>query len=98
MGVYMEQETVASAYDYRRVHERKIYAAEIVFSHAERLYAGNLKDISLGGAYIETYSANQFTADDKVVVSIPFPSGQHSVKRQGCIKWSDNAGFAVEFV
>ena len=85
-------------YDFRRLHERKKYQAEIVFHHANRLYAGSLKDISLGGAYIETYCVNQFSKEDIVTLSIPFASGQNNVKRKGRIKWINNAGFAVEFI
>jgi hypothetical protein len=93
----MEQEYDVNDFDYRRIHERKKYPAEIVFHHANRLYAGSLKDISLGGAYIETYCVNQFSIEDIVTLSIPFPSGQNNVKRKGRIKWLNDAGFAVEF-
>jgi len=94
----MEQEYDVNDFDYRRIHERKKYPAEIVFHHANRLYAGSLKDVSLGGAYIETYCVNQFSTGDIVTLSIPFVSGQNNVNRRGCIKWLNNAGFAVEFV
>lgn len=93
----MEQEYNVNDFDYRRIHERKKYPAEIVFHHANRLYAGSLKDISLGGAYIETYCVNQFSIEDIVTLSIPFSSGQNNVKRKGRIKWLNDAGFAVEF-
>ena len=94
----MEAKKVVNANDHRRFHERKKYAAEIVFHHANRLYAGSLKDISLGGAYIETYSVNQFSREDIVTLSIPFSSGQSNINRKGCIKWLNNVGFAVEFI
>ena len=94
----MEPNHAVESYDHRRFHERKKYATEIVFHHASRLYAGSLKDISLGGAYIETYCVNQFSRDDIVTVSIPFASGKSNVKRRGRIRWMNNAGFAVEFI
>ncbi len=84
--------------DYRRLHRRKKYPAEIVFHHANRLYAGSLKDVSLGGAYVETYCVNQFTTKDIVTLRIPFSSGQGMVKRRGSIQWLNNAGFGVEFI
>lgn len=83
---------------YRRFHERKKYPIEIVFHHTNRLYAGSIKDISLGGAYIETYCANQFSFKDIVTLSIPFSSGKKNVRRRGSIKWLNNAGFGVEFI
>jgi len=94
----MEQEQLVIDHDYRRLHERKKYPAEIAFNHANRLYTGSLKDISIGGAYIETYCNNQFSTEDIVTLSIPFASRQKNVKRRGRIKWLNNSGFAVEFV
>jgi hypothetical protein len=94
----MGQELAIKIKEYRRLHERKKYPAEIVFHHANRLYAGSLKDVSLGGAYVETYSVNQFTPRDIVTLSIPFSSGQNNIKRRGSIKWLNNCGFGVEFI
>jgi hypothetical protein len=85
-------------YDHRRIHERKKYPAEIIFHHAKHLYAGSLQDVSLGGAYIETYCVNQFSTKDIVTLCIPYSSGQNDVKRRGSIKWLNNAGFGVEFI
>ena len=94
----MEPEYAVNNFEYRRLHERKKYQPEIVFHHANRLYTGSLKDISLGGAYVETYCVNQFSKEDIVTLSIPFASGQKNLKRKACIKWLNNAGFAVEFL
>ena len=94
----MEPEYAVNNYDYRRIHERKTYPAEIVFNHSNRLYAGSLIDISLGGAYIETYCVNQFSTIDIVTLSIPFSSGQKNVKRRGSIQYLNNGGFGVEFI
>jgi hypothetical protein len=94
----MEQQFAFENNDYRRFYERKKYPAEIVFHHANRLFAGSLKDVSLGGAYIETYCVNQFSIKDIVTLSIPFSSGQKNVKRRGSIQWLNNAGFGVEFI
>ncbi len=94
----MEQEFAHYNNEYRRFHERKKYPAEIVFLHANRLYVGSLKDVSLGGAYVETYCVNQFATKDIVTLSIPFSSGQNNIKRRGSIKWLNNSGFGVEFI
>lgn len=94
----MEQEFAVNNNDYKRFNERKKYPAEIVFHHGSRLYAGSLKDISLGGAYIETYCVNQFSIKDIITLSIPFSSGQNYVKRRVSIQWLNNAGFGVEFI
>lgn len=84
--------------DYRRNNERKKYSKDIVFSHSGNIYRGTIKDISLGGAHIETYSINHLDQGDMVTVSIPFTSGQKNVKRKGHIIWLNNRGFSIEFV
>lgn len=92
------QECAVNDQDSRRIYERKKYEVEIVFFHANRLYAGSMKNISLGGAYIETYCVNQFSPEDIVTINIPSPSDKNSVKRRGRIKWLNNSGFAIEFI
>lgn len=94
----MDNKYAVSNYDFRRLHERKRYETEIVFSHADRLYNGRMKNISLGGAYIETYCVNQFSPEDIVTISIPFSSSNNNVKRKGRVKWLNNVGFALEFI
>jgi hypothetical protein len=94
----MKQKYAVDNYDYRRIHERKMYVTQIVFSHADRLYTGSIRNISLGGAYIETYCVNQFSPEDIVTINIPFSSGKNKVKRRGRVKWLNNVGFAFEFI
>ena len=57
-----------------------------------------MKNISLGGAYIETHWVNQVSPDDIVVVNIPFSQNKRSVKRKGRVRWQNNVGFAIEFL
>jgi Tfp pilus assembly protein PilZ len=82
---------------FKRIHERKTYAKEVVFSHNDKAYAGQIKNISLGGAFISTRSVNQFSPGDTITLSIPFTTGQKHVKRKGRILWLNNEGIAIEF-
>ncbi len=88
---------MAEGYDFRRAHERKTYTAEVLFSHNRRMYSGTMRNISLGGAYIETAHADQFASGDTVIISIPFTAGEKHIKRKGRIKWMNHRGFAVAF-
>ena len=88
---------MTEGYDFRRAHERKTYAAEVLFSHNERMYSGHMRNISLGGAFIETLHAGKFSVGDTVILSIPFTSGKKHIKREGRIKWLNPHGFAVAF-
>lgn len=82
---------------FKRIHERKQYVKEVVFSHKDKAYAGQIKNISLGGAFIITASVNQFSTGDTITLSIPFSTGQKYVKRKGRIQWTNNEGIAIEF-
>lgn len=94
----MKQEIAFNHYGYGRFHDRKKYEVGIVFLHKKRLYAGCLKDVSLGGACIETNCVNQFSTKDIVTLIIPFTSGQNNVKRRGSIRWINNTDFGVGFI
>jgi len=85
-------------HDFDRRYDRKVYGAHIVFAHENNAYAGTLKNISLGGAFISTRSVRHVSTGDKVTVSIPFTSGAKHVKRIGLIKWLNKEGFAIEFL
>ena len=82
----------------KRIYERKRYEPEVTFAHSKRLYRGMMKNISLGGAYIETPWVNQLSKNDIVIVNIPFTHKQSVVKRKGRVKWQNNVGFAIEFI
>jgi PilZ domain len=83
---------------FKRIHERKLYSTEIIFSHNNNAYTGHIKNISLGGAYIATRSVNQLSCGDTITLSIPFSTSQKYVKRKGRIQWTNNEGFAIEFI
>ena len=83
--------------EFRRRYERKFYNSDVVFSLKGKAYAGTLKDISMGGAFIMALSVNQVYPGDVVTISIPFTSGKKSIKRRGRVLWTSGEGFAVEF-
>ena len=83
--------------EFRRRYARKNYSSDVIFSFKEKAYAGTLKDISMGGAFIVTLSVNQVDRGDVVVISIPFTDGRKNIKRRGQVLWSNDEGFALEF-
>lgn len=94
----MEQQKALPEIGSKRIYERKKYEPEVVFAHSNRLYKGCMKNISLGGAYIEAYCVNQFSKHDIIIINIPFPHNKKVVKRKGRVKWQNNVGFAIEFI
>ena len=83
---------------FKRIHDRKKYVVEIIFTHKNKAYQGRIKNISLGGAFISTSSVNQFYSGDVIILSIPFTTGKEHVKRRGRVQWLNNDGFAIEFI
>ncbi|MCB2148903.1 MAG: PilZ domain-containing protein [Deltaproteobacteria bacterium] len=83
--------------EFRRRYERKNYNSDVVFSLKGKAYAGTLKDISMGGAFVMALSVNQVYQGDVVTISIPFTSGKKSIKRRARVLWTSGEGFAVEF-
>lgn len=84
--------------EFRRRYERKQYSSDILFSLQGRAYAGTLKDISVGGAFVMTLSADQVSKDDLILINIPFTSGSKIMKRRARVLWTSGEGFAVEFL
>lgn len=91
-------DSMGKDFGFKRIHERKTYTVDIIFSHKNNAYSGSIKNISLGGAYIATSSVNQFSSGDLITLSIPFTTGKKHVKRKGRVQWLNNEGFAVEFI
>jgi hypothetical protein len=83
--------------EFRRRYERKNYHSDVIFSHQGKAYAGTLKDISMGGAFVMTLSVNQVYKGDVITIAIPFTDGRKSIKRRARVLWSSGEGFAVEF-
>lgn len=93
----MKEKHAIQGNDFRRANERKIYNQEVIFAHSDGLYRGIIKNISLGGAHIESSSTIQFYIGDVVTVSIPYTKGNKNIKRKGRIVWMNNSGFSIEF-
>lgn len=88
---------VNRSHDFRRKYERKHYSADIVFASNGRIFQGNLKDISVGGAFVLSKHANQLIEGEVVTISIPFTDGRKHVKRSGRVLWKNSTGFAIDF-
>lgn len=83
--------------EFRRRFERKIYSSDVVYALRGRAYAGYLKNISMGGAFVITPSADSVAAGDGITISIPYTNGKQSIKRRARVMWTNDEGFAIEF-
>ena len=84
--------------DFRRVHDRKRYVTDIIFTFKGRTYAGTLKDLSRGGAFVMTSTPNLVDRLDVITISIPFTNGQTDVNRRARVLRKNSYGFAIEFI
>jgi YgiT-type zinc finger domain-containing protein len=67
----------------------------ISFHSKERLYTGNIINISLGGAFVQ--SLDPFPVGQTLTVVIPFTHKAETVKRTGKVVWNSSEGFGIEF-
>jgi hypothetical protein len=84
--------------EFRRRYERKRYNSDVIFSLQGKAYAGTLKNISIGGAFVVTLSVNQVYQGDLITISIPFTDGKKNIKQRARVLWTNGEGFAVEFL
>ena len=78
-----------------RRHERVIIIEDTHFMAKQRLYEGTIKNISKGGAYIETDGF--FKVGQAVTVAGPFEADGRESKQHGLIVRKDNRGIGVKF-
>jgi len=79
----------------KRKHFRFACLVEADFVAQDRAYKGFIRNVSSGGAYIETRES--FTAGQKTVVTFPSPNREGHIKMAGAIVRTDANGIAILF-
>ena len=80
----------------KRAHERKpCFFTDVDYAMTEGVYTGPIRDISLGGVFIE--SENEPADGERVQMLFSDYSGVDLVKLSGDVVRKNGAGFAVEF-
>ena len=91
----------------KRQHSRSTCERVTFFATHDQLYEGYVKNISLGGVYIE--SNNSFYPGEKITVAIPCQSNpegvrlkepypDEEVKMKCVVVWKDPDGFGLRFI
>jgi len=86
---------INSAMDSRE-HKRQIYDKNVRFKCQNKYYHGRIKNISRGGASIETKSGF-FVSGEKVVLNIPGKNTFKNIKLIGWIARWNYTGFGIQF-
>ena len=80
-----------------RKHDRRNYNADVVFSIDYNNYFGEIKDISLGGAFISFDTMPAVNPDDEVSLTIPYASQNKDITLKGRVARYAENGIGVEF-
>jgi Tfp pilus assembly protein PilZ len=78
-----------------RRYPRKDYFKHISFYSHDRDYTGNIRNISLGGAFVQ--SLDTFPVGQQLTLIIPFARKAKTVKRSGKVIWNNRDGFGLAF-
>jgi len=79
----------------KREYQRKIYNKQIRLKNHNQNYNGRIRDISRGGAFIETDSI--FPIGKKIVLTLSGKMARKSVRLTGWLVRKDNEGFGITF-
>lgn len=90
-----KSEEKKASFKEKRRHPRKIRFAEVDFVVQDRAYWGSIRNVSAGGAYIET--RDPFASGQKIVLTFPSPGSKEHMKKTGEILWTDASGIGVKF-
>ena len=102
-----KQEGSEQAREEKRKHLRSRCERVTFFATHDHLYEGQVRNISLGGIYIQ--SNNSFYPGEKITVAIPCPSNpdgeklkepyqDEEVKMKCVVVWKAPDGFGLRFV
>ena len=106
-GIREKRKKIVPLREEKRRHMRSRCERVTFFATRERLYEGQVRNISLGGVYIESRDA--FQPGEKITVAIPCPSNPYGeklkepypddeVKMKCVVVWKDPDGFGLQFV
>lgn len=79
----------------KRKYQRKIINKQIRLKNFNKICNGKIRDISRGGAFIETDS--RFSIEKKIVLNLSREIANKNVKLTGWIVRRDNDGFGITF-
>jgi hypothetical protein len=83
--------------DSKRKHSRRNYDADVIFSINYNSYFGEIKDISLSGAFISLDNMPVVEHDDEVQVTIPYASLKKDITLRGRVTRYAENGVGIEF-
>jgi len=79
----------------KRQYPRRYCSRSIFFSDSNRPYDGIIKNLSLGGIYVE--APTKFLTGQVLKVAIPVDENSRGIKLKGKVIWLNQKGFGLAF-
>jgi hypothetical protein len=83
--------------DAKRKHSRRDYHADVMFSIDYNAYFGEIKDISLGGAFVSLDNLPTVEPDDEIHLTIPYAFQKKEITLKGRVTRYAENGIGIEF-
>jgi Tfp pilus assembly protein PilZ len=81
----------------RRQFERKKCLRMIGINNYSQFYSGHLRDLALGGAFVEPKEGNRLQIGQELLLSIPFGLRNEYVSIKATVAWIRHNGIGVRF-
>ena len=82
----------------RRLNQRKTCSRMIQVMDRNGSYSGYLRDLTVGGGFIEPAAAGDASIGQQLLLTIPFKLKEGSVHVTAKVAWSDEYGMGVRFI
>ncbi len=82
----------------KRINVRKDYQREVILSTGSMVFPGMIKNISMGGAHVDSKNISIIKTPVVFFVSIPFAKKQGRIKRKAIVRWANNDQFGIQFI
>jgi hypothetical protein len=80
-----------------RKHPRKPCDIYIKYAAQRKIFPGEVKNISLGGAFLKTNENDGLDVGQQLQLAIPNRKKRNVIKRNARVIWSNRNGFGLEF-
>lgn len=82
----------------RRLYNRKVCSRMIEVDDSEQSYSGHMRDLAIGGAFIEPAFGNESEIGQELILTIPFELRQDHLTIKAKVAWKRPSGIGVRFL
>ena len=82
----------------RRRYHRKNCCCSVDLDDYEQAYSGRLRNLGLGGAYIDAVPDKTFSIGQDLILTIPYEHKAGHLMIKGKVAWKNGSGLGVAFV